>query len=72
MKQAKLKSMAIDQLVDLFAGIGVPQDRALLNDEISKFIGRCTLDIAVRHVCKPASYAAPLCPLGTNGYELRL
>ena len=37
MRQADLKSMTVDQLVDRFAEIGVAQDQALLYDEIGKF-----------------------------------
>ncbi len=37
MRQADLKSITVDQLVDRFAEIGIAQDQALLYDEYKRF-----------------------------------
>jgi hypothetical protein len=36
-KQANLKAMTIDQLVNRFAASGIEQDKAILNEKISEF-----------------------------------
>jgi hypothetical protein len=37
MKQSRLEAMTVNELVELFAEIGIAQDQALLDDEIGKF-----------------------------------
>jgi hypothetical protein len=37
MKQTELEQMTVDALVDLFADIGIKQDRALLGEKIAEF-----------------------------------